>query len=169
MLGKGLAGGSWHRMDPNLRTLSLSAWMSLPGLNFHEWDAKHPTRHIIVNQLSSIHEASDQNLTNCDNISSKTKNSNLLNETDDALRRESSNEQEMAKMLPRRKIRRTLSKEVETRALISRVAEYYEQYVHINKLDKYFMNDSEVTNILPIRPASGVDGKFKEARWLVMG
>ena len=39
MLGKGKPGGSWHRMDPNLRTLSLSAWMSLPDLNFDEWHA----------------------------------------------------------------------------------------------------------------------------------
>lgn len=156
-------------MDPNLRTLSLSAWMSLPGLNFHEWDAKHPTRHVIVNQLSAIHEASDQNLTNCDNISNKSKKSNLLNEIDDALRKEDAKEQEMVKMLPRMKIRRMLSKEVETRALISRVAEYYEQYVHINKLDKYFMNNSEVVNIMPIKPSSQVDPKFKEARWLVMG
>lgn len=37
VLGKGKPGGSWHRMDPNLRTLSLSTWMSLPNLNFDEW------------------------------------------------------------------------------------------------------------------------------------
>lgn len=34
MLGKGPPGGSWHRMDPNILTLSLGAWMALPGLPY---------------------------------------------------------------------------------------------------------------------------------------
>lgn len=42
VLGRGPPGGSWHRMDPNLRTLSLAAWMSLPGLPFSEWERTHP-------------------------------------------------------------------------------------------------------------------------------
>lgn len=32
VLGKGPPGGSWHKMDPNILTLSLGSWMSLPGL-----------------------------------------------------------------------------------------------------------------------------------------
>ncbi|CAG9820808.1 unnamed protein product [Phaedon cochleariae] len=32
VLGKGPPGGSWHHMDPQILTLSLGSWMSLPGL-----------------------------------------------------------------------------------------------------------------------------------------
>ncbi|KAL3287546.1 hypothetical protein HHI36_002014 [Cryptolaemus montrouzieri] len=35
VLGKGLPGGSWHNMDPQILTLSLGSWMSLPGLPFN--------------------------------------------------------------------------------------------------------------------------------------
>ncbi|KAG5863787.1 hypothetical protein JTB14_012050 [Gonioctena quinquepunctata] len=38
VLGKGPPGGSWHRMDPQILTLSLGTWMSLPGLPFHNKD-----------------------------------------------------------------------------------------------------------------------------------
>ncbi|KYB26624.1 hypothetical protein TcasGA2_TC033575 [Tribolium castaneum] len=31
VLGKGPPGGSWHKMDPYILTLSLGTWMSLPG------------------------------------------------------------------------------------------------------------------------------------------
>lgn len=42
VLGKGSqAGGSWQKMPQNLRTLSLSDWMSLPGLGFDEWQKKN--------------------------------------------------------------------------------------------------------------------------------
>lgn len=34
MLGKGPPGGSWHKMDPNILTLSLGSWMALPGLPY---------------------------------------------------------------------------------------------------------------------------------------
>lgn len=34
VLGKGPPGGSWHKMDPNILTLSLGSWMSLPGLPY---------------------------------------------------------------------------------------------------------------------------------------
>nr|XP_023028046.1 oxidative stress-induced growth inhibitor 2-like [Leptinotarsa decemlineata] len=40
VLGKGPPGGSWHRMDPQILTLSLASWMSLPGLPFHSTDSR---------------------------------------------------------------------------------------------------------------------------------
>ncbi|XP_008196611.2 oxidative stress-induced growth inhibitor 2-like [Tribolium castaneum] len=39
VLGKGPPGGSWHKMDPYILTLSLGTWMSLPGLPFHSRDS----------------------------------------------------------------------------------------------------------------------------------
>jgi hypothetical protein len=39
VLGKGPPGGSWHKMDPYILTLSLGTWMSLPGLPFHPRDS----------------------------------------------------------------------------------------------------------------------------------
>lgn len=39
VLGKGPPGGSWHRMDPQILTLSLGSWMALPGLPFHSRDS----------------------------------------------------------------------------------------------------------------------------------
>lgn len=38
VLGKGPPGGAWHFMDPNVLTISLSRWMSLPGLDFQKWE-----------------------------------------------------------------------------------------------------------------------------------
>lgn len=38
VLGKGLPGGSWHKMDPQILTLSLGSWMSLPGVPFQSRD-----------------------------------------------------------------------------------------------------------------------------------
>lgn len=34
VLGRGPPGGSWHRIDPDVLTLSLGSWMSLPDLPF---------------------------------------------------------------------------------------------------------------------------------------
>ncbi|XP_065168590.1 oxidative stress-induced growth inhibitor 1-like [Atheta coriaria] len=34
VLGKGPPGGSWHSMDPDILTLSLGSWMSLPGMKY---------------------------------------------------------------------------------------------------------------------------------------
>lgn len=39
VLGKGLPGGSWHKMDPQILTLSLGSWMSLPGIPFQSTDS----------------------------------------------------------------------------------------------------------------------------------
>ncbi|CAH0550816.1 unnamed protein product [Brassicogethes aeneus] len=35
VLGKGPPGGTWHKMDPHILTLSLGSWMALPGLPFN--------------------------------------------------------------------------------------------------------------------------------------
>lgn len=139
VLGKGPAGGSWHRMDPNLRTLSLAAWMSLPGLDFKTWEAKkwsHQNGHTEVEptktsstQPSQVHRR---------NLSLKGNSDGDTNQ----------------------------KKEIQTRALISSVAEYYESYVKEMRLEKNFWNDVVVTNVVPIR----VNHKcFKNYRWLVTG
>lgn len=39
VLGKGPPGGSWHRMDPHILTLSLGSWMALPGRPFTSRDS----------------------------------------------------------------------------------------------------------------------------------
>ena len=38
-IGRGRAGGSWHAMPSDFRTLSPAAWMSLPGLPYDEFAA----------------------------------------------------------------------------------------------------------------------------------
>ncbi|XP_015601511.1 oxidative stress-induced growth inhibitor 2 [Cephus cinctus] len=38
VLGKGPPGGAWQSMDPNVLTISLSRWMSLPGLDLRKWE-----------------------------------------------------------------------------------------------------------------------------------
>ncbi|XP_015109034.1 oxidative stress-induced growth inhibitor 2 [Diachasma alloeum] len=38
VLGKGPPGGAWHFMDPNVLTISLTRWMSLPGLDLRKWE-----------------------------------------------------------------------------------------------------------------------------------
>lgn len=39
VLGKGVPGGSWQKMDGSTLTISLGSWMELPNLNIREWDA----------------------------------------------------------------------------------------------------------------------------------
>lgn len=225
VLGKGPPGGSWHRMDPNLRTLSLSSWMSLPGLDYSKWDELHPetvadidnvpqtTNNQKTNDCSECAElkskcrkqrrgnkknnsngnidachcrcstttnsdssscSSNSNLcvNNCSNnsknihsgtseqkfnveVSLQTKNKNVINHLVPPAN------------VPRRNlsVKRQLSKEVQTRALVSRVAKYYEMYVHEMGLTKYFMNDTEVTAVLPLHGRTA--GRFKNGRWLV--
>ncbi|GFT07326.1 oxidative stress-induced growth inhibitor 1 [Nephila pilipes] len=38
VLGKGIPGGSWQKMDGSTLTISLSSWMGLPNLSIREWD-----------------------------------------------------------------------------------------------------------------------------------
>lgn len=37
VLGKLRPGGAWQKMDGSMQTLSLSSWMELPDLPFHDW------------------------------------------------------------------------------------------------------------------------------------
>lgn len=63
-----------------------------------------------------------------------------------------------------------LSEEVKTRALVADVAEYYENYVHLMNLDKFFRNDTVVVNIRQIRENEKFNNsKFENARWIVHG
>lgn len=132
MLGKGKPGGSWHRMDPNLRTLSLSAWMSLPDLNFDDWERQHKSyTDDTESHLSHSHDNSRHANKSCE---------------------------------------RQLSEEVKTRALVASVAEYYESYVHLMKLDKFFRNDTVVIGIRPVKESEKFNNsKFDGARWIVHG
>ncbi|EZA51039.1 Oxidative stress-induced growth inhibitor [Ooceraea biroi] len=38
VLGKGQPGGAWQSMDPNVLTISLSRWMSLPDFDLRHWE-----------------------------------------------------------------------------------------------------------------------------------
>lgn len=42
VIGSGLPGGSWQRMDGGILTISLGSWMELPDLTFKEWDSSKP-------------------------------------------------------------------------------------------------------------------------------
>lgn len=193
VIGRGPAGGSWHRMDPNLRTLSLAAWMSLPGLDFNEWDAR--------NIAKTTKQKSSPSCSKCDAIRSKAKSTKNTND-DGALcskcmakhvKTKDGNKlgglpspeklkghhkqlqplaMERIATVPRRNLslQRLQSKEVETRALISRVAEYYESYVSEMGIGKYFLNNAIVTYVAPIRMCEeNFTGKFKNAKWMVSG
>lgn len=125
VLGKGKPGGAWHRMDPKLRTLSLSQWMSLPNLNFDDWERRFKSQETRDN-LEDTNKSCDEKI----------------------------------------------SEEVKTRALVASVAEYYENYVHLMSLDKFFRNDTIVVNIRPIRESEKLkfnNSKFDTARWIVQG
>lgn len=209
VIGKGPAGGAWHRMDPNLRTLSLSAWMSLPGLDFNTWEQN------ITNKLENTHarlhatnksKSSNQTCTKCNEFhtNSQQKHLHSLNNNNDSdigvlycsckckkekLRTniikhsdmtsrdgEITSDEEtvlLKKSIPPRRnlsLKRENSKEVQTRALISRVAEYYESYVKEMDLEKYFLNNSIVTSVMPlVNEIEGETGKYKDARWCVCG
>uniref|UniRef100_A0A1L8DD72 Uncharacterized protein n=1 Tax=Nyssomyia neivai TaxID=330878 RepID=A0A1L8DD72_9DIPT len=159
VLGKGKVGGSWHRMDPNLRTLSLSAWMSLPGMNFNEWEARNPPKIAEVNhEVCSCGKPTNGH---CQNIDVENNN-----QTDNVCHQCTKGR----KSLRKTSIRQNHTKEVETRALISRVAEYYENYVKEMDLEKFFMSDATVTSIIPIRCSPRESsGQVNTARWIVSG
>lgn len=187
VLGKGPAGGSWHRMDPNLRTLSLSAWMSLPGLNFNTWEETHPSklntnRIHIKNSCTKCNELklNQQNLkfktSNSDSLSlicSSCNTKNISNSQNFILTKNIENKLITGKVLPRRNLlhKRENFKEVQTRALISRVAEYYASYVNEMGLEKYFQNNTIVTSVIPLQKINfdGCLEKNKNYRWFVSG
>lgn len=68
--------------------------------------------------------------------------------------------------VPRRvlSVRRQVSREVQTRALVSDVAQYYENYVKEMNLERYFHNNTLVTCIKPILSSTN-----KHIRWIVKG
>lgn len=63
-----------------------------------------------------------------------------------------------------------ISEEVKTRAVVASVAEYYEHYVHIMKLDKFFRNDTVVVSIRQVKENEKFNNsKLENARWMVHG
>lgn len=204
VIGRGPAGGSWHRMDPNLRTLSLAAWMGLPGLDFNEWDAKQTAADEAVAGAAPV---TNSNLADgclkCEALRAGGKSVMALSKCRcSAAQKKASNKEngrvgkgaspgkggakkgnspektkgtttiEIGGSVPRRNLslKRLMSKEVETRALISRVAQYYENYVIEMGLEKYFMNNAIVTCVWPIRMCfDNFNGKFRKAKWFVSG
>lgn len=223
VLGSGPPGGSWHRMDPNLRTLSLSAWMSLPGLDYNTWMAKQAldANNEIKNQTtcpikrmkmcpnkqqsnlnqnqnrstknyesnwwrcfsggnSAIHNNNNNNNTSIsDNNRVIIEHVNANDDDDDndvepsaiqvKLQTQNSNAvttELVHTPVPRRvlSVRRQVSREVQTRALVCDVAQYYENYVSEMKLERYFHNNTIVTCVKPF-----VSAVNKHVRWLVRG
>lgn len=183
-------------MDPNLRTLSLSAWMSLPGLDFNTWEEKQRRRLSLNGSVGKRHECrlcneKNNNINDGKNQSNCSCNiDNCTNELPKLHAKSTQNDIRPAKVdvqvqfnpnrkttttvtnqmvpnqLPRRilSVKRQMSREVQTRALVSRVAEYYESYVKEMNLNKYFCNDTLVTTIRPIHGAAD-----RNDRWLVSG
>uniref|UniRef100_A0AAG5DGV2 FAD/NAD(P)-binding domain-containing protein n=1 Tax=Anopheles atroparvus TaxID=41427 RepID=A0AAG5DGV2_ANOAO len=240
VLGRGPPGGSWHRMDPNLRTLSLAAWMSLPGLPFADWEARHPAPqehepalvtggglkvplesqpvHRIDPRGQSRKKTNERAVVGaevhgcvrCSELAKREKRNGLSQPQQqqqkvplakcskcarsgvqhaDANNNRGQNHGEDGKVVavldertgkvnvkllcpPRRNLslKRQVSKEVETRALISRVAEYYESYVEEMGLEKFFLNETIVTTVVPLDAKSGsVPERLQNGRWIVAG
>lgn len=197
-------------MDPNLRTLSLSAWMSLPGLDYNTWMAKQaldanneiknqttcPARQMKICKQQQHHNSNsiqnhNQNTKNYEsnwwrcfsggnsaihnNNSSISDNIENVNENDQPsavqvkLRTNHLNAvttELVHTPVPRRvlSVRRKVSREVQTRALVCDVAQYYENYVSEMKLERYFHNNTIVTCVKPF-----VSAVNNHVRWLVRG
>lgn len=181
VLGKGPPGGSWHRMDKHLRTLSLSAWMSLPNLNFNDWDVQNQTRQLVLNKLSAVNEFKkditefEHNLKTCDkpilsNFKKLYENKDALNNSKTLTCRKENLKANVAPIINNRILKHTVSKEVETRAIVHRVAEYYENYVNVMDLEENFLSNTLVTSLLPFNKSHvDYDENLKDARWIVSG
>lgn len=197
VLGQGPAGGSWHKMDPNLRTLSLAGWMSLPKFSYGDWEAEQLYKKNLLiekNKLTHLRKMPATNCSKCCKLRTPYQNSNvnsndiifnnknksqienlcckctkkISSSTTVAL---SDNSNERINSPPRRNLslKRQVSKEVQTRALVSRVAEYYEDYVHRMNLTNFFLNKMNVTFVAPLSSECARSGKFLKARWIVSG
>lgn len=188
-------------MDPNLRTLSLSAWMSLPGLDFNTWmakqalDANIETTNAITKPIKLNKQCTNANQNkNCENnwwrCLSGNGNANAIQNnhgkqcTDRPIFENSHIEPNALQVklqtangnmvttelvhtpVPRRvlSVRRQVSREVQTRALVCDVAQYYENYVNEMNLERYFHNNTIVTCVKPF-----VSAVNKRVRWLVRG
>lgn len=166
-------------MDPNLRTLSLSAWMSLPGLDFNTWELNNSTK-----TMNDSGGKNDKCL-NCDKLRSKFLINSNNNESETGAlcfkcsknklieNEENSISQNSPKIIPPRKnlsLKKDDLKEVQTRALISKVAEYYENYVKEMNLEKYFVDNTIVTSVTPVKHlGTNCPAPRKDTRWIVCG
>lgn len=167
VLGKDEPGGAWHRMDPNIRTLSLSAWMSLPGFDFKTWQEEQQVK---LNKLCTVCKKNQLN-NNQDNIlMSKTKF--LLCKCDNKNQKQYSNNNNSNNeiKLAMDKTLSNKSSNEETRALTSDIAEYYKNYVTKMNLRKYFQNNVIVTSVLPLNKQDAIECNYnRSARWIVTG
>lgn len=204
VLGKGPAGGSWHRMDPKLRTLSLATWMSLPGYDYQAWEedeenakmgraCKKCAERVAGNGVGAgvtrersarVHKQHDASTCNKCVAAEEMTVSAALEKTVSSTTMELNNNNSNNAMnknhgmptmsptnrlsVPRRNmmLQRQVSKEVQTRALVSRVADYYEAYVKKMQLSEHFVNDTVVSSVQPLISS---DGQHKNARWIVQG
>ncbi|XP_041782482.1 oxidative stress-induced growth inhibitor 2-like [Anopheles merus] len=214
VLGRGPPGGSWHRMDPNLRTLSLAAWMSLPGLPFADWESRHPpvaaadgdepvtsepvpsvcarcnseltkrakrTGQKVALSSSSKCSKCHRSGTDGNNNTSGAGNNGMTRQQQHgdggnvvAMLDERTGKVNVQLLCPPRRnlsLKRQVSKEVETRALISRVAQYYASYVAEMGLERYFMNETIVTTVVPLdgKCETVLPERFRHGRWIVAG
>lgn len=150
VLGRGKPGGSWHRMEPNLRTLSLSAWMSLPNLNFDDWlrqrDTISSACQCDVDDDAKKHISSSHNNLTTDGVDNGNRSRRKMHSMSEGI---------------------AVSEEVKTRALVHHVAEYYADYVHLMKLTKFFRNDTIVVSVRHVKESE--KSKFFNARFIVHG
>lgn len=147
VLGKGKPGGSWHRMDQNLRTLSLSTWMSLPNLNFDDWLRQRETEACQCDvDDAKKHISSSQNNLTTDGVESGKRSRRKMHSMSEGI---------------------AVSEEVKTRALVHHVAEYYADYVRLMKLTKFFRNDTIVVSVRQVKESD--KNKFFNARFVVHG
>lgn len=123
----------------------------------------HPHRSNHRQRTTSLSEKMDT--TNNTHLASDMNNNNNYHKASIQTDVESTN----GFRLPRRNlaIQRQVSKEVQTRALVSRVAEYYESYVQEMHLAKHFVNDTVVTSVQPII-CEGAK-RHQRIRWFVRG
>ncbi|XP_076066320.1 oxidative stress-induced growth inhibitor 2-like [Oratosquilla oratoria] len=78
VLGKNLPGGAWQSMEGDFLTLSLGAWMELPGLDFCKWlaaqgvEGKRATVHHVAQYYRHYVKAMDieHNFSNFTNVTS---------------------------------------------------------------------------------------------------
>lgn len=178
-------------MDPNLRTLSLAAWMSLPNLDFTTWeslnkdepiDDKHSVQNGSLNNNSKKPKTWTNSCSKCENARDKnfnhfTPSNSILLENSEVsasvcnCRKVShkfnlTDDKRLNDVKSKGRKRSSVSRETQSRALVSKVAKYYEDYVTQMNLQKYFVNDVVVTSILPMYCR---DPKWKGARWIVVG
>lgn len=119
--------------------------MSLPGFDFPTWERLNPVDDDPVLEATDLQDRLEEPTIE----KSPLQRRNLALKKQQRLRTESN------------------SVEVQTRALISRVAEYYESYVKEMGLEKNFWNDVNVTNVFPVRMHG--NRALKNARWMVIG